>query len=94
MEFEWDQAKAASNLLKHGIDFVAATGIFDDPHHIEKNSTRPEHGEARFIAIGMMNDGRLITVVFTDRNGVRRIISARTARNYERREYDQGKTSA
>lgn len=90
MEFSWDLAKAAANLTKHGISFVGALAVFDDPQHIEVDSTKPEYGEARHIAIGMMSDGRIIAVVFTDRDGVRRIISARTARNNERRKYNQG----
>jgi uncharacterized DUF497 family protein len=32
MEFEWDLAKAASNLAKHGVDFPTATTVFDDPN--------------------------------------------------------------
>jgi hypothetical protein len=34
MEFEWDAAKAAANLAKHGIDFADAMGVFDDPRMI------------------------------------------------------------
>ncbi len=93
MEFDWDPMKAAANLTKHGISFVAATVVFDDPNHIDEDSTKPEYGEARSIAIGKLADGRLVTVVDTARDDVRRIISVRTARNYERRKYDQGKTT-
>jgi uncharacterized DUF497 family protein len=28
MDFEWDEAKRQANILKHGIDFVDAMGIF------------------------------------------------------------------
>jgi uncharacterized DUF497 family protein len=31
MQYEWDEAKAASNLQKHGVDFADAVGVFDDP---------------------------------------------------------------
>lgn len=97
MEFDWDPKKAAANLFKHGIDFVAAIAIFDDPNHIVEDSSKPEYGEARFIAIGKLHDGRVVTVVYTDRDleqgYFQRIISVRIARNYERRIYDQGKTT-
>ena len=93
MEFDWDPEKAAANLKKHGIDFVAALAVFDDQKRIIEDSTKPEYGETRRIAIGMMADGRLVTVVFTDRSNIRRIISVRTARNYERRKYHQGKAT-
>jgi uncharacterized DUF497 family protein len=93
MEFEWDPSKDAANQQKHGISFVAATAVFDDPDHIEEDSTKPEYGEIRNIAIGRLGDGRLVTVAFTDRGSVRRIISVRIARNYERRKYNQGKAT-
>ena len=31
IEFEWDPAKARSNLAKHGIDFETASYVFGDP---------------------------------------------------------------
>ena len=93
MEYDWDPEKAAANLTKHGINFVAALAVFDDQRHFIEDSTKPEYGETRRIAIGVMADGRLVTVVFTDRGEVKRIISVRTARNYERRKYHQGKTT-
>ena len=44
------------------------------------------YGEARFVIMGMV-DGRLLRVVFTERNGRIRIISARKATRHEQREY-------
>lgn len=88
MEFEWDVAKDETNILKHGIDFDTASDVFDDPKCLIEDSTRPEHGEVRRKAIGKVQ-GRLITVIFTDRDHVRRIISARRVRNNERRKYNQ-----
>jgi uncharacterized DUF497 family protein len=34
-DFEWDAAKAAANLRRHGVSFVEATEVFDDPHALE-----------------------------------------------------------
>ena len=34
MAFEWDLAKAAENLVKHGVDFEEAKTVFDDPMFI------------------------------------------------------------
>lgn len=34
-EFEWDDLKAQSNLAKHGVSFVAARLVFDDPFALE-----------------------------------------------------------
>jgi uncharacterized protein len=38
MDFEWDPAKAAANLAKHGIDFPSASRVFDDPAVVELRS--------------------------------------------------------
>jgi uncharacterized DUF497 family protein len=92
MEFEGDPAKAAANEQKHDISFVDAVTVFDDPHHLEEDSTRAEHGEERSRAIGVMGS-ILVTVIYTDRPGRRRIIAARRARKDERERYDQGKTT-
>lgn len=88
MRFEWDPEKNETNLTKHGIGFVAAIRVFDDPLRIELDSSRPEHGESRNKVIGIV-DSKHVTVVYTDRGEVRRIISARRSRTNERRHYDQ-----
>jgi uncharacterized protein len=92
MDFEWDPAKDAANEAKHGISFVRAATVFDDPHHLEEDTTKPEFGEQRSKAIGMVGQ-YLVTVIYTDRQDKRRIISARRARNDERARYDQSTTT-
>lgn len=91
-EFEWDPAKDASNLIKHGITFAEAAQVFDDPYLVVDDTTKPEHQEVRQRAVGRVND-RYIAVIFTERGEYRRIISARRARTDERRKHDQGKTT-
>lgn len=85
MEFEWDPAKAASNLAKHGVDFSAATKVFDDPNMRLRADPYPR-GEMRFQAIGHVN-GLVLFVSYTMRGEVRRIISARRANRRERQSY-------
>lgn len=89
MHFEWDPDKDEANLAKHGISFVAAARVFDDPSHVELDSSKPEHGELRNKAIGVVGS-KLFTVIYTDRGEVRRIISARRSRTNEKRQVDQG----
>jgi uncharacterized DUF497 family protein len=86
VQFDWDTAKADSNLAKHGIDFDDAVRVFDDPRARTTDVTQPEYGEERFKTVGIV-DGRIIAVIFTDRGAIRRIISARRSRRNERREY-------
>ena len=93
MEFEWDPNKEAINIQKHGFSFADAILVFRDPFHVIEESTRSGFGESRSKAIGR-RDTVVLTVIFTDRAGVRRIISARRARRNERRIYDQGPSTS
>lgn len=83
--FEWDAAKAETNLSKHGLSFPVATRVWLDPGAIEVDVSRADDGEPRFKAVGII-DGYVVTIVFTPRpGGVVRIISARRANGPERR---------
>jgi uncharacterized DUF497 family protein len=87
MEIEWDNNKAASNLIKHKIDFEDAKNIFLDPNRLEREDKR-DYNETRIQVIGIVNQVVLF-VVYTKRNGKNRIISARRANKNERRQYYQ-----
>lgn len=84
MQFEWDEDKRASNLEKHGIDFVDAQDLFDGRDVIEIDS-RYEF-ESRKQRTGYINN-RLVTAIWTDRNNTIRLISVRSARDVEKRTY-------
>jgi uncharacterized DUF497 family protein len=90
-DFEWDEAKAAANLAKHGVSFETAIRVFDDAFAIERLDDREDHGEDRYSILGMV-DGRLLYVAYTVREGIIRIISARGAEPYERRQYHEDNT--
>jgi len=94
LDFEWDARKAKSNLQKHGISFAAATAVFDDPNHVETDTTRPEQGETRTKAVGMVKGELIVAVIYTDREQKRRIISARRAGKNERDKYYQSQTAS
>ena len=83
-EFEWDQAKAANNLTKHGITFEYATRLFVAPGFRSVDASRPEDRERRRKAIGIL-DGRLFVAVYVERAGAYRIVSARRANVMEKR---------
>ena len=88
MAFEWDDKKNTLNRQKHGIDFSTAIAVFDDPNRLEEDSTQPEHGEIRIRTIGMAGSSVLVlTVIYTDREQNKRIISARCASKDERKRY-------
>jgi uncharacterized protein (DUF4415 family) len=58
MAFEWDAAKNAVNIAKHGIDFEDAIRIFEGPV-LEKTDVRRDYGEARVIAFGTVEGQEL-----------------------------------
>jgi uncharacterized DUF497 family protein len=84
MEFEWDEEKRRANLAKHGVDFLRARALFDGRTVLVVSSRRSE--EERFATTGEI-DGRCYTVIWTMRDGVIRLISARRARDGEQRAY-------
>lgn len=90
MIFEWDSAKAASNLRKHGIDFNDAVGVFKDPLAKIFADDWHSQGERREIIIGHTRGRRLCLVVFTETDdGDVRLISARSATPKEQRDYER-----
>ena len=87
MEVEWDQRKTDSNLKKHGVDFAdAATVLFDDLAITILDDSVDE--EERYVILGMDALGRCLVVVYTWREEVVRLISARLATESERRRYE------
>lgn len=87
-EFEWDDGKAASNLEKHSVCFDDARAVFRDPFAIELFDDREDHGEERYVLIGMAVNG-VVVVVYTERDDRYRIISARKAEPNEQRFYHE-----
>jgi uncharacterized DUF497 family protein len=86
LEFEWDDAKDAANLVKHGVGFATASSVFKDVFAIERIDDRHDYGEERYAIIGMV-ENRLLSVVYTMRGETIRIISARGATPHEQPQY-------
>jgi len=90
MEFEWDAAKAARNLTKHGVAFTEAVTVFADPLAITFFDPAHSDDEDRFLTFGYSGDSRLLVVSHTDWGKGIRIISARTLTRRERKIYEEG----
>lgn len=88
MQFEFDPAKAASNIQKHRVSFADAEGVFQDLLALHRDDPDAE-GEDRFVAIGLGSAGELLVVVYTLRGDVIRLISARRATKRETKIYAQ-----
>ena len=90
--FEWDPAKAASNLLKHGVSFEEAITAFGDPLSLLWPDPSHSLREARYLVMGVSDAQRLLVVAFADREPQTRIISARLATRSERRRYEEAES--
>lgn len=87
LEFEWNEEKNLSNLVKHGFSFEDAKEIFAGNYVIIPSNQNHMEGdlnkEQRFIGVGKLEEEIYIAVIYTIRNDTIRIISARNAKNKE-----------
>ena len=80
MLFEFDLTKSKINKKKHGIDFVEAQVLWEDPDLLEIPARTTD--EQRFLVVGRI-DSSYWSAVITYRVGNIRIISVRRARDEE-----------
>ena len=90
IKFEWDAAKAKSNLAKHGISFSEAESVFYDEFAIQFFDDENAALEDRFLMLGFSSASRLLIVCHCERGRgeVIRIFSARKATRNERKHYE------
>lgn len=93
-QFEWNEGKAAANLLKHGISFELASSIFNDPRILTLADTTHSESEERWLSIGLATNGVPMTVsyLWTDLGAGLikiRLISARRSTASEIRHYTE-----
>jgi uncharacterized protein len=90
MRFEWDPAKAKSNIQKHGVSFDEAVTVFKDPLAFIFDDEAHSEEEQREIIIGISALRRMILVCFVERlEDIVRIISARPATRQEIKDYEE-----
>lgn len=78
--FEFDDKKSQANLKKHGIDFIDAQRLWDDPDFVEIQARSSE--EPRSLVIGSI-EGKVWSAVIIYRGEMIRIISVRRSRKLE-----------
>jgi uncharacterized DUF497 family protein len=89
--FEWNRAKAASNLRKHGVTFGEGATVFSDEYGLMISDPDHSDDESRFLLVGQSRLRRILVVVSVERGEKIRIISARRAVPRERRIYEEGR---
>jgi uncharacterized DUF497 family protein len=87
-DFEYDDGKSQANLHKHGIDFLTAQALWQDPDLLEVRAR--SDAEPRFLLVGRIGTKHWSAVV-TYRNGTIRLISVRRSREKEVELYESGK---
>src|SRR5258708_3090856 len=87
--FEWDQGNL-EHIKKHNVTFNECEDIFYNDPVFFKDQKHSE-AEERFLAYGMTNEQRLLTVVFTVRNERLRIVSTRNQNKKEKVIYKENK---
>lgn len=87
VEYDWNAEKNRINQAKHGWDFADAIRVFLDPLYCVEEDRTMDYGEMRFMATGYAG-AKLVTVVYTERNGLVRLISARKPSLRERKIYE------
>ncbi len=75
--FEFDPAKSRANERKHGISFVRAQDLWDDPDLLRVQARA--QCERRYVFLGRLDD-RVWAAIATYRQGAIRLISVRRAR--------------
>jgi uncharacterized protein len=90
MRFDWDENKAASNLLKHGVSFDEAKTVFDDPLYVDFYDPAHSDDEDRYLIVGESNQRRFLIVSYTERGNLIRLVSAREVTRTEREVYEEG----
>ncbi|MGI6246207.1 MAG: BrnT family toxin [Pseudochelatococcus sp.] len=85
MKITFDEVKRAKTLAERGLDFVSAAEVFRG-RHMTVADDRQDYGEARYITVGFL-EGRMMVLVWTPREGARRIISMRKANEREQAAY-------
>ncbi len=91
--FDWDEAKAESNLQKHGVSFLEARSVFSDPLRVTYSDDEHSEEEERFLTVGQSVRLRLLIVSHTEQETVDemvliRIISCRKVTRQEREDYE------
>ena len=89
MEFEADPVKATQNFKKHKVSFEEAASVFGDPMAYTFADHDHSVGEERWLMFGMSRMGRVLAIIYTERRGKVRLISARAATKHERRIYEE-----
>ena len=87
--FDWDDGNVDKNWQEHGVAFWECEEVFFNEPLIVRSDIAHSAHEERHYALGQTNTGRKLFVVFTRRNNLIRVISAREMTRKEKKIYDE-----
>jgi len=87
--FQWDEGNINKNLDKHHIENWECEQIYFNEPLIILDDLKHSHVEIRWAAFGKTDAGRMLTVIFTKRGSLVRVISARDMKKKERVFYEK-----
>lgn len=87
-EFDWDGGNSEKNWLRHRVTQSECEQVFFNRPLVTTEDELHSVGEARYLALGHTDAGRLLFLVYTLRGERVRVISARDMTPQERREYE------
>ena len=87
--FEWDDANIRKSLDKHNVTTTEAEQVFTNPPYVVYHDYKHSTQVNRYGILGVTNDSRKLAVIFTLRNKLVRVISARGFHQKELRKYQK-----
>ncbi len=90
--FDWDQWNREKNEKRHGVTTMECEQAFFNKPLIISHDEKHSQEEMRYFSLGKTHAKRLLTIVFTLRNGKVRVISARPMSRKERKLYEKEET--
>jgi len=87
--FQWDKGNNEKNWLKHKVLNSECEQVFFNEPLIVADDVKHSQKEQRWFVLGRTELGRKLFIVFTIRNKLIRVISARGMTKKERKIYDE-----
>jgi uncharacterized DUF497 family protein len=87
--FQWDEGNIHKNLYKHKVENWECEQIFFNEPLIILEDLKHSYAERRWAAFGKTDAGKLLTVIFAERDSLIRVISARKMNRKERNYYEK-----
>jgi len=92
--FQWDEGNAEKNWVKHKVSRAECEEVFYNEPLLVALDVSHSHTEPRLYALGQSDEKRVLFVVFTIRERVIRVISARDVSRRELKEYERAQSEA